>query len=402
MNLGKGMSSVGGNRVRGGQGLDAGLVVLGEAGNLGDDLILLAALEALGATGRVEKVRYLSHDSPLDWSVVRQAFPSMPALEPVHVRYEYPFETWSARAFADCDLVIFGGGGLLQNTHHPMRPYHWLRFLPKGRPAYSVGLGLGPLSWFWRSYLRRGPFFERTYLRDHQSIDYARSLLHWDAKFAHDFVDFPFLEAMGGARDRSSLGVALRDWPGLDEERVVAEIVRLSAAHGHEKVEFFVLESKDGVGADVDMTRRIAARISSLPCEVHVYQGGDPIGFVERMRGCAEAISMKLHSSAIWASTGIPMFPVVYAPKVAAFFDLPWRGLEIIDRPIVADFPKHPIPRSREMVVDIVNDFAARGTSRRVGRGERVVFQVTAFVIDLVRKLRATAGATRRRARRAR
>lgn len=369
-------------------GLNVGLVLLGEAGNLGDDLILVAVLEALGASETVRSVKYLSHGSPLDWQSIRTAIPHLPFTSAVNVRYEYPVQQWSARVFEGCDLVLLGGGGLLQDTHHPIRPYHWLRFLPRTRPAFAIGLGLGPLSTRWKSYLAKGSFFNRAFLRDHDSIELAHAELGWDAALAHDLVDAPFLRSvLKPAGKRNSLGVALRAWPGLDEGLLSSAILGVVQRRGLESVEFFVLESKQGEGVDVALAHRLAARVSTVPVSVKVYSGDDPLDFASSMIGCAEAISMKLHSSAIWGSSRIPIHPVVYAPKVASLFGVPWRGLEIFDDPIEPDFPDEPAARTRDRIIEIVGSFAPEEPSRRVGTFERFAFQIQGFGVDIARKV---------------
>ncbi len=372
--------------------LNVGLIVLGEAGNLGDDLILLAVADALSAVPQVRRLTFLGHDSPLDWTAIRSYLPRLPEVRAMRARYEFPLERWSSRSFADCDFVLFGGGGLIQDSHHPLGPYYWLKFLPSGRPAYAVGLGLGPISESWTRFLSRGEFFEETFLRDSESVSMATSRLHWSPSFAHDYVDFPFLSQFArDAEKRNSLGVALRAWPGLDEDALVAKINGLVAAQQFDCVEFFVLESKGGIGEDVDLTTRIARGVEGATTEVRTYQGGDPVAFVQRMLGCSEALSMKLHSSAIWASTRIPQHPIVYAPKVASFFGVPWQGLEILDEVFLPDLPTNPSPRSRDVVIRISRGFSHGSPRRRIRGVSRATLQTATLVVDVWRKATAVA-----------
>ncbi|CCH73059.1 hypothetical protein BN11_230015 [Nostocoides australiense Ben110] len=121
-----------------------GLVSLGEAGNLGDDLILIAAVQAISDSGGARTVKYLSHGQPLPWEKIRGVLDLDVDLEKSQRAKEYAFWREASR-FRDCDAIVLGGGGLLQDVHHPVRPYQWMQYCDGDVPTLGVGLGLGPL-----------------------------------------------------------------------------------------------------------------------------------------------------------------------------------------------------------------------------------------------------------------
>ena len=125
--------------------LRIGVVSLGEAGNLGDDLILLAVLESVYGHGHVD-VAYLSHGRQLDLGLLTHlGLSSVPERRPVLPGYVHPAR--ASQLFGDREAILFGGGGLLQTSHHPERPYVWLRYFPRRLvPILGVGLGIGPLA----------------------------------------------------------------------------------------------------------------------------------------------------------------------------------------------------------------------------------------------------------------
>lgn len=320
-----------------------GHVGLAEAGNLGDDLILIAVVRAISAALPGARVRFLSHGFPLNWESVQERLRLNVDLQQVHAGRGVGQMVRAPRLLDGCSAVVFGGGGLLQTSHHPLRPYHWLRFLGAGKrhpPAIAVGLGLGPLSEKWLERLGRGPrYFEQCWVRDDASRSLARRL-GWDARLCSDFVDSEFLDALGlppgSAPKDGPLGIALRAWPGLDAELVAQHIERVAAGRGIERITFFVLESKHGRGPDVDFTHAVSDCVK-LPTSVWVYDSQNLFEILDRMMECSAAISMKLHAGVLWEYAGAVIYPIIYAPKVAALFRLPYRGLEVLEESVQAD-----------------------------------------------------------------
>ncbi|MDX2340289.1 polysaccharide pyruvyl transferase family protein [Micrococcus sp. M4NT] len=329
-----------------------GAVLLGEAGNYGDDLILVAVLSAIRDADPTAEVAFLSFGNPLPLAELMEVF----ALPPVLERRRHGAATvWPLRhtLFADRDLVIFGGGGLLETSHHPRRPYHWLGSLPprgSQAPVVGVGLGIGPVSEHWQRFFRRTPSpFSHLHVRDAESAQLSRSW-GWDTQVCEDFIHGAFLrqwlEAAGvspGVAGTDSgprrLGVSLREWPGADERRMARFIMEVAKAESCTAVDFYTLESKNGRGVDVEYVHRVGALVDGLDSSFQVYDSHNLLGFTRSMASVDVAISMKLHSSAIWAAAEIPMYPVIYAPKMAAFFDRPYRGLELIAQRVAPGAP---------------------------------------------------------------
>ncbi|WKU05080.1 polysaccharide pyruvyl transferase family protein [Micromonospora sp. HUAS LYJ1] len=338
-----------------------GLVCMGEAGNLGDDLIMVAAAQSIAAGRGDAEVRHLSFGRPVDWAGISSLLAQ--PLRPVPVRpgRDLPGSRRNELLFADCDAVVFGGGGLLQTSHHPHNPLLWLGMLPRAVPlvpVLGVGLGVGPLSADWERRLRRwGSPFDACWLRDGDSVAFSERRLGWAVGRCHDFVDRQFLDqfGVGGApcprAGRRVLGVALRWWPSLDARRLAEHIDRVATRHGVDMVHFFVLEATPG-GPDVEFSQSVRHQLATPGTELTAYRGQDILAFLRGMVGCTAAVSMKLHSNAVWAALGIPLHPISYAPKTAAFFGRPYRGLEVIDEVVspVGDDPA--VPRAAEVVAD--------------------------------------------------
>lgn len=380
-----------------GQKQVVGIVALGEAGNLGDDLILAASVSAVQAAMPDAEIHYLSFGQQIDWQPLKQVL----GLRRDPVRVAAPrFVPWSRahKLFADADVMVVGGGGLFQTSHHPLKPFHWLDHLPlhRGVPVIGIGLGLGPLSTHWReNFARRDSPFDALYVRDDDSLRFAQSELGWPAGRCLDFVDDAFLRAAlnvhPGVRASSrTLGVSLREWPGLAAEEVASHIQKVAADTGCTAVRFFVLEAKGMHGADVDFSRRVADLVSPLQSFVHPYDPAALSEFCSMMTDCDVAIGMKLHACAIWSAAGVPVLPIIYAPKIAAFFGMEYSGTEIV-REVRAPGSSwsEGFPRSHDVLAEVLPTIVAgSGAGDRFGALERQYYRWRALGISLRARLR--------------
>jgi hypothetical protein len=92
------------------------------------------------------------------------------------------------------------------------------------------------------------------------------------------------------------------------------------------------------------------------------------------MASCDAGVSMKLHSSAVWAASHTLLYPIFYAPKTAAFFGVPYRGLELFERVLRPAEDGPSVPRAQDVVsswltrVIEVGQVSHRRTLTRRGR----------------------------------
>ncbi|WP_199516381.1 polysaccharide pyruvyl transferase family protein [Nucisporomicrobium flavum] len=342
-----------------------GVVGLGEAGNFGDDLILIAISQAITSALTDSEISFTGYGYRLDWPSISTQLGTDLSPHAKRSSRDLPGSQQDARLFSDCDVVLFGGGGLFETSHHPYRPYHWLRYLPRTKPlipVLAVGIGIGPLTRKWQAKLRSlGSPFTDCYLRDAESIEYARTRLGWEAQRCHDFVDAAFLRQFGlvhsSQHDNTArrLGVAVRAWPGLGPSTLAAHIDNVATREDVDSINFYVLEAPGDRGPDVPFTEAVMAHLRHRRTTLRKYRGAEIVDFIRDMNACSVAISMKLHSSAVWGAADVPMYPIFYAPKTASMFGKPYRGLEVLDtklRPI-ADDPS--VPPSRRVVYDWLN-----------------------------------------------
>lgn len=378
--------------------LKVGIIGLAEAGNLGDDLILIATVNAVYAASPQAEVSFVSFGQVLDWDRLSQMSGRTYSVQRILARTEIPIFRQNARVHRDRDVVIFGGGGLLQTSHQINRPYGWLSYLPSagtGSPrVLATGLGLGPISEAWVHRLRRmGTPFDLSWFRDPDSVALSRDELWWPGEACRDFVDEEFLLTLPFKRkERRSgtrrLGIALRAWPGLSVDAAASHVEAVARRHLCEDLVFFVLESNRGRGVDVNFSEAVAKRLSR-PARVRAYEARVLIDFMEDLASVDLAISMKLHSSAIWGAFAVPMYPIYYAPKVAAFFGVEYRGFEVVDEIVPVPVMTKNAPRAQETIVANLQELAEKrgAEGSRFSLADRYRYQVENLARAAIRRL---------------
>lgn len=379
--------------------LKVGLIGLAEAGNLGDDLILIATINSIYTEFPDADIKFLSFGQKIDWKDISRKFNFKRIPESIESKVEIPILRQNSRVYDDRDVVIFGGGGLLQTSHSKDRPYGWLSYLPpsgRGRTRIlATGLGLGPISTLWQRRLRRlGSPFDLAWFRDSDSLAFAQEKIGWTGEECRDFIDRRFLNAWQlqskkGNDSNRRLGVALRAWPGFSVAIAKSHIESVVVRHEIDEVVFFVLESNSGRGKDVEFSENIAENLS-VPSKVHAYCGNELNQFMEKMARVDLAISMKLHSSAIWAEMAIPMYPIIYAPKVASLFDRDYNGFELVDEIVEIPSPSENVPRAQQTVVEGLHELLAKPDSggTRMKISSRTYFQVSNIIGGIERRIR--------------
>ena len=148
--------------------------------NLGDELIYAALAAKLRARG-VEPIA-ISVD-PDDTRLTHRTRA---------VNANDPVAMWRAGALSD--VLLFGGGGLLQDETSPLNlPYHLARTVPsrlRRRPVGLVGLGVGAVEGPLGKTIVRAAVSKRwpAAVRDEASADLLRQLGHPSPALAADLV----------------------------------------------------------------------------------------------------------------------------------------------------------------------------------------------------------------------
>ncbi len=238
---------------------------------------------------------------------------------------------WSGvrRAVARADVVLSGGGGLLQNATSLRSLFYYAAILRegvrRGRRTMIFAQSIGPLDAVGRFMVRRMcRGVTRATVRDARSLELLREVLAAtpvertaDPVFLYDApAEETDLAAEGLATDGAPYAVvSVRKTPGLREGigAIVRAVDRLEIDHGI-RVAFLPL----GGTPDAEVSTEIIRAARSAPMLLPESSLAKTAAI---LRGAHAAIGMRLHALVLAARYAVPFLAIPYDPKVAALCD---------------------------------------------------------------------------------
>ena len=280
-------------------------------GNLGDEALLevivarmrqrfpSAKLDVLSATPQTTRQRYGVEATPRwDWRAIRSAI-------------------------GRSDVVVSGGGGLLQNATSLRSLLYYAGILREGararRKTMVFAQSVGPLDLWGRlvvaQFCKR---LDRATVRDASSIRLLRDLVPKtpveqtaDPVFLYDIPDESVdLEAEGLGGGPYAIVSVRKHAASRDVAAVAARAVDRLAQHGV-RAAFLPLGGAADAAVSTDVIRACASSPVLLP-ECTLAKAA------AILRGARVVIGMRLHSLVLAARFGVPFLAIAYDPKVSA------------------------------------------------------------------------------------
>ena len=348
--------------------------------NAGDDAILQSIRDSLQASGESVEISVLSNDPAQTGG--RYGLTAVP-------RFNLP-ALW--RAVGKCDVLLSGGGSLLQDHTSTRSLLYYLSVMTlarlRGKKVMLYANGIGPVNRpANRRRVRRAvEKADLVTLRDHnsrqelESMGVTRTDLHVtaDPVFSMNWADNvrvdEVLRTAGLSSDQPFAVVSVRSWSGMTDfpTRLAKVCDHLYTAHGLTCL--FVLMQPH---LDRDVSRQVISQMTSpallldqplTPAEI--------MGVIARSRLC---LAMRLHTLIFAARAGVPLAGLVYDPKVSSYLselDMPCAGS-------VTDFdPDGAIAR----LDGLMADYEARKAdlTRRSGLLTRAAEQNRRLLLDLL------------------
>jgi polysaccharide pyruvyl transferase CsaB len=285
-------------------------------GNFGDEVLLEAMVRRLRGRYPTATIDVLSAD---------------PATTAAHLGVEATARgdlRAVRRAIARADVVLSGGGGLLQNVTSLRSLLYYagiVRAAIRARKRTMIfAQSIGPLNGWGRMVVRaccRG--IDAATVRDERSRRLLGTLLPGvrvertaDPAFLFDTPTEPLdLRAEGLDGPGPLVVFAVRRWQGQDASATLlaAAADRLADRHGAQ-VAFLAL----GGPPDAEAATTIIRRAKSAPLLLPAY----PLAQAAQVIGrAALVVGMRLHALIVAARLGVPFTAVPYDPKVAALLE---------------------------------------------------------------------------------
>lgn len=295
-------------------------------GNVGDELILKSLLALLKRRGADGEVVVLSH-APRD----TESSHGVSAVD----RWS-PFGVLSA--LSGCDLLVFGGGGLLQDSTGLLSLAYYLSILWTAilfrKKIWVYAVGIGPIQSSLGRLCATGALnrVEVVTVRDPAS---KTALESWGikkpAQIIHDPVldlEFPAAgERPPGAQPRFAFILrALKD-PGREEELrgVLASVIESLAEETGAGI--FILSLHPAADqAAVSALLELCARKGVRKAGVSAFEWRKAEELASFLSGMDAVVTLRLHGAILSAVLGVPSLGIAVDPKIAAFqegFPLP-------------------------------------------------------------------------------
>lgn len=299
-------------------------------GNAGDDAILEAIQDAIQDASDEVSMTVLSND-PAQTNE-RYGLEAVPRFRYSQVR----------RALRHSDLLLFGGGSLLQDATSTRSLLYYLSIIRlahrMGKKVVLYANGIGPVSLPEnRSRVKRVVNqVDLVTLRDHGSARELKEIgvTHPKIKVTADPVFYlnpgpqpraqELLTHAGLQKDEPFVAVSVRSWP--DTEKFIGELARtcdhIVRTHGM-KILFLMMQPDK----DRTATEQVRAAMEEPSCLLD-----EPCTPREMMAVLGEAkmcLAMRLHTLLFAARMAVPSLGLVYDPKVASYLnelDLPAAG----------------------------------------------------------------------------
>jgi polysaccharide pyruvyl transferase CsaB len=319
-------------------------------GNLGDEALLAIIVEHLRSRWPECVVDVLSGDPA--GTARTYGVEATPRMDLPRVR----------GAIERADVVLSGGGGLLQNVTSLKSLLYYagvIRSAVKaGKPTMIFAQSIGPLDFWGRTVVRKFcKGLSAATVRDARSQALLASLVPGvriertaDPVFLFEPGVEPLdLAAEGLADDGAPLVVvSVRKWQGGDATAngIAAAVDRLAGKHGA-RVAFLPLGGPPDAEAATTVIRRCASTPVLLP-DYPLAQAAQVIGRASLV------IGMRLHALIIAARLGVPFLALPYDPKVSALCE----DLRYPAPPLFV--PGEPVPRGDEIGRRIDDAWARR------------------------------------------
>lgn len=293
-------------------------------GNTGDEAILDAMIDNLRDS--------LDEPDITVFSLSPEETASKHNVKSVYRGWRHAF--WAkVKALWKADLLLSGGGGLLQDTTPtriiggPLPYYLLIVFLAKlcgGTKVMFFSQGIGPVTSTYGKLLMKvfGNMADFVTVRDAYSKDSLRRLgvtspqavVTSDIVFAYqgreDTVAYDSLDLVGG---ESLVGVSVRPWLGeTGYQREIARVLdRLVEDKGVTPV-FIPMEGKH----DAEVSRAVIGRMKFGERALVLGADFSPNQYLQFIRQCDMLIGMRLHSLIFAVLAGVPFVGVSYDKKV--------------------------------------------------------------------------------------
>lgn len=283
------------------------ILIIGYYGsdNLGDELLLKETLKLIEPYVEKSNIKVLSYH--VDQTKRFHGVEGVSRNKPLRI----------LRAILGADIIIGGGGSMLQNVTSNRSLMYYLSLINFGmmfsKKVVLLGNGIGPIKGGFQTRLVKRTLSRIDYLhlRDKDSYDWIDGS---QKKHIHLGQDLALENAIGSADiKRNNVIINLRMWKSVESlQAVVKPFIKYVEKKGYTVT---CLSMQDGNDDKAMADLRPVTRFETLEA------------LEEEVRTSRFAIAMRLHTLILCSNYGVPFIGLSYDPKVSTFcrqMDMPY------------------------------------------------------------------------------
>lgn len=221
------------------------------------------------------------------------------------------------RELARCDVLISGGGSLLQNaTSNASLLFYTMiiRFaLMMQKEVVIFAQGIGPIKGFWANFITKGVLKKCKYIsvRDEKS---KQLLDKW--KIKSNLVCDPVFSLEADNPERTSrIGIQLRKYDTLTDELFDNIIKQIRKRFFNREIELLCLQDEVDAGISQVFINKLKAVEPNI--KVRLLGGLNNKQIIQRISQYDMLIAMRYHACLIGAKYGVKTLALAYDPKVS-------------------------------------------------------------------------------------
>ena len=243
----------------------------------------------------------------------------------------------------DYDLLISGGGSLLQNvtSNNSLIFYTSLikMFTAARKDAIIFAQGIGPVNGFWGKHIAKSAIKKCKYVsvRDENSQNLLKS---WGIK--SELVCDPFFDVyLSSPNKTKKVGIQLRKFSTITD-KLFDEIIReLAQRFSNREIELISLQDSEDVGISQIFQNKIKAKYPTM--KVSIAQNLTMEQLKNRVGEYDYLIAMRYHACLLGLKYGIKTLAISYDPKVetlAKEANIPYLSMNNDDNDYKLEFDK--------------------------------------------------------------
>lgn len=228
----------------------------------------------------------------------------------------YSFSQKVIKEIADCDILISGGGSLLQNATSNASLMYYSSIIKMAqifkKKVIIFAQGIGPISGFWSNFFTKRLLKKCDYIsvRDEESLKLLKS---WkiDAKLVCDPV---FNLPAKQITHTSKIGIQLRKYDTLTDNLFDNIVSQVKSRYYSKEIELISFEDNMDIGISEVFMNKL--KYVDPKIKVKIVKGLSQEEKINRIASLDCLIGMRFHACLIAIKHGVKTLAINYDPKV--------------------------------------------------------------------------------------